>query len=140
MNSRSITRGITLLGFVFLLTSFLLYRMGKFDVFINNNLSPVQTSPNGGAINTTTADTSKPQKDSAERLRLSSSKSVVLIEKKPLQVDSTKKKYGLDDKKMKEMELLSSSKSGYVFKPRYPAKDSLRKDSLKKQMLKQRSQ
>ena len=140
MNSRFFFKGLTLFGFVFLLTSFLLYRTGKFDSIINNSLSPLQTSPNGAAINAANADTLKPKNDTLEKLRLSSSKSIVLIEKKSTYFDSIKNKYKRDNNRVKEKELLPGSKSAYIFRPRHSIVDSLRKDSLIKQMLKPKQQ
>ena len=140
MKSGSFFKGLTLLGFIFLLTLFLFYRTGKFDAIINNSLSPLPTSPNGAAMNVAKADTLKPKNDTLEKLRLSSSKSIVLIEKKSTYADSIKNKYKRDNKKVKEKELLPGSKSAYIFRPRDSIADSLRKDSLIKQMLKPKQQ
>ena len=140
MNSGFFFKGLTLLGFVLLLTTFLLYRTGNFDVIIKNGLSPLQTSPNGAAINAAKADTLKPKNDTLEKLRLSSSKSIILIEKKPTYFDSIKNKYKRGNNKVKERELLPGSKSAYIFRPRSSIADSLRKDSLIKQMHKPKQQ
>lgn len=139
MKPGTFIKRITLFGFVFLITVFLLYRIGRFNVFVNANSSPVQTSPNGAAINPAKADTIKPIKDSSEKLRLSSSKSIVLTEKKPAYVDSIKNKYNHDERKVKR-EILPGSKPAYIFRPRYTMADSLRKDSLMKQSQKPKQQ
>ena len=139
MTSGTFIKGITLFGFVFLITSFLLYRVGRFDNFINDDSSPIQTSPNGAVINSAKADTLKPQKDSLQKLRLSSSKSIVLIDKKPTYVDSVKNKYKQGEKKMTR-EILPGSKSAYIFRPRHSLADCIRKDSLLKQTQKPKQQ
>lgn len=109
--------------------------MGKLDDLIPGKKTTLQTSPNGGSINTTKADTTKPlKKDSTERLRLPSSKSMIMIDKKkPANSDSTKKN---KEKKLKELEIMSSSKSAMIFRPRIKSSDTLKIDSLKNRKVK----
>lgn len=137
MKYSGVLKALTLFSFAFFIVSFLLYRMGKLDDLMPGKKASLQTSPNGGSINvnTTKTDTTKPlKKDSTERLRFPSSKSMVIIDKKkPARPDSTKKN---EKKKLKEFEIMSSSKSALIFRPDVKLSDSLKIDSLKKQKVK----
>jgi hypothetical protein len=100
-------RGITLLLFVSLFTGFLLHRSGKFD-----NYFPPKDPRSQPALITLAANSSQKHddtvpvpKDSAGKLRMFSSKSMVLTEKKTTNEDSAKKR----------TEFMSSSKSARTF-------------------------
>jgi hypothetical protein len=99
---------LTLTGFIFLITIFLFYRTGKFDVYLTAEKTSLQTSHNGGTI--------KPDKiDSTQKLRFSSSKVLILTDKKPLLFDTTKIKKKPDSLELKKLYLMSGSKSGAIF-------------------------
>lgn len=64
---------LALLSFATLITTFVLYRAGVFDKYINPGDPSLQTSPNGGAMNNNKADTLPLQKkDSALPVKLDS--------------------------------------------------------------------
>jgi hypothetical protein len=133
MQQTKLTKGLTLLSFVTLISAFLLYRVGWFDRYLQNNNSAIQTSHNGGTINTPQNDTLKPIKDTTQKLLLSSSKSVVLTDRKYGFIDSylVKKKY--IKPKPAKTEMLSSSKSAIIFHPDEPSinLDSIIRESIK---------
>jgi len=116
-------QGFTLLSFLFLLTAFVLYRLGKFDNYLSSERSRFQTSPNGGNVVQELTDTiPRVISDSSARLLLSSSKSIVVaeklirrIEKRPNYIDSIRIKRMMDSVYKKKIVLMSSSKSGYIF-------------------------
>lgn len=123
MKKSKFIKGLTLLSFVFFITFFLLYRVGKFDSYLSNKNPSLQASPNGGAINSMLIDT-LPKIDSSERVMLSSTKSVIVINlKKYSFFDTLKKKKPrvvyVDPTKTKEVRM-SSSKSGKIFSPIEP--------------------
>jgi len=108
---------MTLLVFLFFITAFVLYRAGTFDKYLSSE-SSVQTSPNGGNVSTGGIDTlPKTTKDSShsQRLMLSSSKSLVLIDRKLSLSDSISLKRTIDSANdLRKRIMLSSSKSGHV--------------------------
>jgi hypothetical protein len=108
MKHATVIKPFTLLIFIFLITTFLFYRTGKFDVYLTAEKSSLQTSHNGGTI--------KPYKiDSTQKLRFSSSKVLILTDKKSLLFDTSKFKKKPDSLALKKRYLMSSSKSGAIF-------------------------
>ena len=136
MNHSPFIKGLTLLSFLSLISIFILYRMDKLNGFFKSEASPIQTSPNGGAVNTAKADTMKPSTiDSLRRLRMSSSKSILIFDKKPNLFDTIKRKYKPSTNKTETPLMFSGSKSGPIIRRddiRFLL-DSLKKDSLKNQ-------
>ena len=131
-------KALTLLSFTFLISIFLLYREGRFNKYLQNEDSPMQTSHNGGTIASAKSDSSKDKKDSMQLVLLSSSKSMILIDKKPLAGGSlkTSKK---TNRQLTTSGILSSSKSGVVFTPLSLTKfDSVIFDSLKVKPIKKK--
>lgn len=118
-------KGLTLVGFFSLIILFLLYRTDKLDSYLPGNNSDLQTSHNGGAINSTDSIN---KRDSVERLRMYSSKAAILpkpeISKTPNQ----------------QKVIMSSSKSIVILKnnraPRQINQDSLYLDSIIKMIRK----
>jgi hypothetical protein len=100
-------RAITLLLFIVLFTGFLIYRSGKLDKFLSTQKKPSEPALIILAANTSASlnDTVPVSKDSAEKLRMLSSKSMVLTEKKITKNDSVKKR----------SEMMGSSKSARTF-------------------------
>ena len=89
MKFRLFIKVITVLSFILLISSFLLYRTGKLNSWLINNEPIIQTSHNGGkvyVIRTTNYDTIIPS-------RLSSSKSLVLTDNDPLTINKRKREY-----------------------------------------------
>lgn len=111
MQKTTLIKALTLTTFFGLLGLFLLYKTGNFDSYIYNDEDPIQSSHNGGAMkgNKKAKDSAQRRKDSLNRTRMYSSKSMVIT----------------DEIRM------SSSKSGPVFTPRAEA-DSAKKDTAKK--------
>ena len=112
MNKTKILKGLALVNFIGLVTVFLFFRNGSFS---KNSL----TSPNGGTQTKVSKDSIPQKKDSIGRQRLSSSKSVVIIDNMNLKKDSTKPKE--DSIKINQSEeekrLMYSSKSGIIIDP-----------------------
>lgn len=80
MKPVSIKKVFAVSSFVLLISLFVLYRSGSPGTIFSTNSSPVQTSPNGGAVNNTKIDsTAKEKPDSLPRLRMPSSKMMTLI-------------------------------------------------------------
>lgn len=154
MNRSPLLKGITLTSFVLLIAAFVSYRSGLFDQQPPIPSAAVQTSPNGGAINTVTADSIAMLPDSGTRTIMSSSKSMILLnEQQQRSLDSFYKATGKRDRSMmsgsksgaifesaseqkkaeKERVMMLSSKSGRVFKPgRDNERDSILMDSIRK--------
>lgn len=130
-------KGLTLFSFVFLIGVFLIYRAGKFDTYLEINNSTLQTSHNGGAITSSKTDSLKSKKDSTQKLRLSSSKSVVITGERYFFTNPINKKPKTDSVKRL---MLSSSKSAIIFKSFEKQKfkaDSAKLDSIIKKLKKQ---
>jgi len=117
MTKTFLKKAITLLSSLSLVTLFLLYRVGAFDKSPLNDQAALQSSHNGGNINPSTIDTTGPKRDSTKLLMLSSSKVLILTDKKPTFLDSLKKKPAKYKYPKSETEILSSSKSAIIFKP-----------------------
>lgn len=114
-------KGFALISSLSLVTSFLLYRIGTFDKLSINNQSSLYTSHNGGNINPSTIYTTKPGEvfiTPITPLMLSSSKSMILTDKKPTFIDSLKKNRADYKYPKSENEILCSSKSAIIFKPK----------------------
>jgi hypothetical protein len=127
---------LTLLSSITLVTLFLLYRVGYFDNASLLNQSEFQSSHNGGTVTSTPNNPLKPKKDTSKQLMLSSSKVLILTDKKPIFLDSLKNKSNKTKYPKNETEILSSSKSAIIFKPQPQKKvniDSLifKSDTLK---------
>lgn len=141
MRQSILTKAFTLLCFASLIIIFLLYRVGKFDNVLANEAPAMLTSANGGGIAANSLDTSITINDSLQRLMLSSSKSIVLIDKTRKPIDSAKKKVHLDTLRKRQIELMSSSKSTILFKsssPQIPLK--LNVDSVMEEFKKRKKQ
>ena len=133
MNYSPFIKSLALLSFVSLISIFILYRIDKLDALFKSEASPIQTSSNGGVVNIAKADTLKPSTiDSLRSLRMSSSKSIVLFDKKPTLFDTIKRKYKPSTNKTETPLMFSGSKSGPIIRQgdiRFFL-DSLKKDSL----------
>jgi hypothetical protein len=129
-------KGLTLLSSLSLVTLFLLFRIGAFDKPSFSNQNSFQTSHNGGNINPLSIDTIKSKKDSIKPLMFSSSKVLILTDKKPTFLDSLKKKPTRYKYPKIETEILSSSKSAIIFKPQQTFKLNLDSFKLKYDTLK----
>lgn len=126
MNKAIIFKGLALFNFVVLLTLFLFFRNGSFDIYfgIDKNL----TSPNGGTPTKMSKDTISQKKDSIRQQRLSSSKTFVIIDNLKLNEDTAKKAKDSVTIKLteKEKRLMYSSKSGIIIDPIMFKIDSLK--------------
>jgi len=119
MGRSKFIKALTLFSFISFLTAFLLYRTGYFDDDVTVEDRSLQTSHNGGIITPAKADSlaTLPEVDSAERLRMFSSKSMVLTDKKikfPSTIKPMKKPV------YTQPIMWSGSKSGVVFPPPRP--------------------
>lgn len=131
MNKARLFKGFALINFICLLTLFLCYRGGYFDKYFfgENQL----TSPNGGTPAKVSKDAAKKKNDSLQRaVRLSSSKSMIIIDHINPKLDSAifksdSIKFGNEDKK-----LMYSSKSGIIIPPKKFLPDSTKKLNEKK--------
>jgi hypothetical protein len=119
MKKSKILKFIALVNFIALLTVFLLYRNGSFDRYIFNDTNNNFTSPNGGVGAKNNKDSTKVKTDSLLRQRMSSSKSLVIIDNVKLKVDTTKPKKDTANikRKDKQTRMMYSSKSGAVIEP-----------------------
>ncbi len=109
---------ITLLSSISLVTVFLLYRVGFFENLTIGEQNNLQTSHNGGKFNSLKVNTIENKKDSSKSLMLSSSKFMILTDKKSTFLDSLKKKSLKNKYPNNPTEILSSSKSAIIFKPK----------------------
>lgn len=135
MKHSTIIKGLTLFSSIFLVLCFLFYRAGKLDGGLSKDSSANQTSPNGGTITSNKTDTLKSKKDSTSRLRLSSSKSMVLAEPAPVTKFDTIARRLQKAGPTKQTQFLPSSKSGSVFDRDALSKikiDSFKLDTTKK--------
>lgn len=130
MRPASIRKLLALSSFILLISLFVLYRSGGLGSIISPNTNPVQTSPNGGAVNNTTTDTTRKGKtDSVERLRMPSSKLLVLTDEPRLK--SRDKKKNKPDSTTRERPVrMPGSKSGLIVdRSAFKADTTLKKDS-----------
>lgn len=130
MDKTKIFKGLALFNFVALLTLFLFFRNGSFDNYFDN--AKKLTSPNGG-----TPIKLSQKKDSLQQQRLSSSKSLVIIDNLKLNKDTAKIVKDSINIKLteKEKRLMYSSKSGIIIDSKMFKIDSLKlkpKNSKKK--------
>jgi hypothetical protein len=82
-------KGLTLFSFILLISTFLLYRAGKFNAYLFDEEPVIQISHNGGKILTTRIT----GYDSIKQTRLSSSKSLVLTDNDPISINKRKREY-----------------------------------------------
>jgi hypothetical protein len=135
MDKTKIFKGLALFNFIALLTLFLFFRNDSFDKYFNSDKN--LTSPNGGTPTKLSKDTITQKKDSLQRQRLSSSKSLVIIDNLKLDKDTTKitKDSITINLTEEEKRLMYSSKSGIIIDPKLFKPDSLKlkpKNSKKK--------
>lgn len=137
MKYLGITKAATLILFISLISVFLLYRTGKLDKYFSQEKRSLQTSPNGGTINSAKKDTVvKPKMDSLDKLRMYSSKSMTLVDPKLFDTPLTWKKATKptrSTKPRKQTEVMSSSKSLILIKP---DESFLRSDTTKREIKK----
>jgi hypothetical protein len=132
MKKKTIYKSIALANFVVLLTAFLLFRNGSFDKFFYGKSDLKLTSPNGGTPVKTAKDSAIKKTDSIQKQRLSSSKSLVIIDNIKLNTDTVKPKADSIKNNFtgKEKPLMYSSKSGIIVDPKMVQKITL-PDSVK---------
>lgn len=124
-------KALTLSSFLLFITTFVLYRSGKLDTWFDKEEPSIQTSPNGGTIADNTIDTAKPVvPDTTRRLMMPSSKSIVLTDKAKRNKDTIGLKKRIDSIR-RETILMSSSKSGIIFKPLSVKTDSVKTDTTR---------
>jgi hypothetical protein len=122
-------KAFTLSSFLLFITAFVLYRSGELDAWFDKEEPSIQTSHNGVTIADNTMDTTKPVvTDTARRLMMPSSKSMILTDKAKRNKDTIGLKKRIDSIK-RETILMSSSKSGIIFKPLSVKMDSVKTDT-----------
>jgi hypothetical protein len=117
MNKSKFLKGFALINFTVLITLFLLYSNGSFDDFqINDNKL---SSPNGGTLTSAKKDTGNAKMDSAQKqkISLSSSKSVVLIDNIKFKKDTFKTIPDSNHPQLEKVIYMHGSKSGRIFEP-----------------------
>jgi hypothetical protein len=139
MSYTPLIKGLVLISFVSLISIFILYRMDRLNAFFKSEPSHIQASPNSDAFDSAKADTMQPSTiDSLQKLRMSSSKSILIFDKNPNLLDTIKRKYKPSANKNENPLMFSGSKSGPIIRQgdiRFFL-DSLKKDSLKNQKIK----
>jgi hypothetical protein len=119
---------LALIIFISLISAFILFRMGKFNDYFYRESSIVQASNNSEVIAVNKTDTISPQRpDSINNIIMSSSKSIVLIDKNRHYLDTSGRKKKPAPIKLSKTEMLSSSKSAIMIDP---SKINLNIDSL----------
>src|SRR5687767_12136030 len=111
MNKSNIFKFIAVVNFIALLTVFLFYRNGSFDSYLYNNTDNNFISPNGGVVAKNNKDTTKAKTDSLQRQRISSSKSLVIIDNVKFKADTTKPKKDTTNIKRKQEQIRMMSGS-----------------------------
>lgn len=136
MKHAKLTKAATLLLFSSLICAFLLYRTGRLDTYFSgqSNNEDLQKSPNGGTINLYKKDTvPTPYTDSLKRLRISSSKSVILTA--PRTYDTALLRKAIEEQRAltppKDKERMSSSKSLIIVRPADYSKFDTAKQDIK---------
>jgi hypothetical protein len=126
MNRKAIFKTIALINFVLLITVFLLYRNGSFDHYIYDANERNLTSPNGGTPAIASKDSIPKKYDSLQSMRMSSSKSIVIMDERKLRIDAMNIKFDSTKirSKPEEKRLMYSSKSGGIVDPRSFSFDS----------------
>lgn len=134
MKMKKIFKVLALLNFIGLLTLFLFFRRGSFDNYIQNGKENSLTSSNGGTPTKVLKDTSIQKIDSLQRRRLSSSKSLVIIDNLKLDKDTSKitKDSITIELTEEEKRLMYSSKSGIIIDPKMFKVDSVKFNSKNK--------
>lgn len=119
MKKSNIFKFIAVVNFIALLTVFLFYRNGSFDRYLYNNTDNNFISPNGGVVAKNNKDSTKVKTDALQQQRISSSKSLVIIDNVKLKADTTKPKKDTTIKRKQEpVRMMSSSKSGAIIEPK----------------------
>ena len=130
---------IAVLNFIVLFTIFLLYRNGLFDNYFYKDNNNTFTSHNGGVSAKRVVDSVQSRIDSihrSQRIRLSSSKSLVVIDNldgNPI-ADSTHVRPTAKEKEIMQRPkpgMMYSSKSGMIVEPNMFVLDSLLKEKEK---------
>jgi hypothetical protein len=112
MKKSNIFKFIAVVNFVALLTVFLFYRNGSFDRYLYNNTDNNFISPNGGVVAKNNKDSTKVKTEALQQQRISSSKSLVIIDNVKLKADTTKpQKDTTITRKQEPISIMSSSKS-----------------------------
>ncbi len=134
MKNSKIIKILTLTSSLTLVTLFITYRGGYFDNLLYSENSNMQISPNGGAISESKKDTSQIKKDSIRKakLKMSSSKSLIIIDDMKLKPDSITTKTETLNTKIMESIRMSSSKSGIIFRPKLLDSTFIKKQTKKK--------
>jgi hypothetical protein len=127
MRKSKVFKFIAVVNFIALLTVFLLYRNGSLDKYIYNDANNNFTSPNGGVGAKNNNASTKVKTDSLQRQRISSSKSLVIIDHVKLKADTTKHKKDTAHIKRKQepIRMMSGSKSGPIIEPKLFNADSM---------------
>ena len=126
MNRKTIFKAIALINFVLLITVFLLYRNGSFDHYLYGSNERNLTSPNGGTPAKVSKDSIPKKYDSLRSIRMSSSKSIVIMDERKLRTEAMYIKFDSTKirSKPEEKGLMYSSKSGRIVTPRSFSFDS----------------
>ncbi|HTE10552.1 MAG TPA: hypothetical protein VK645_06270 [Chitinophagaceae bacterium] len=112
MQYTKLIKGLVLLGFIFSITGFLLYRMGKFDNYFQNKKSYLHINADDSAANTNKNTTLNNTLQDSSLPSLSKS---VLIDNNKTEVPGGGN--GADSLKLKERIMMSGSKSGILIRP-----------------------
>lgn len=140
MNKKTVFKTIALTNFVVLLTAFVFFSNGSFDKFFNDKSTIKLTSPNGETPVETIKGSTIKMADSVQMQRLSSSKSLVIIDNLKLKSDTIKPNQDSIKINLTEQErrLMYSSKSGIIVDPKifqkisFPDSSKTNKKKLKK--------
>jgi len=134
MRNSKFTKVLTLASFITLISLFVIYRGGYLDNFFEREDQTMQTSPNGGIISQKDNNTIQTKKDSSQKVKtmLSSSKSVIITDNVNFVTDTTIKKKDSIKLSNEEIELMGSSKSAIIFKPKIKPADSTKTKKDKK--------
>lgn len=128
MDKTKIFKGVAFINFIGFIILFLLFKNGTFDKYFSNDKSSSLTSPNGGTPTKLTKDSINQKNDSLKRRRLSSSKSLVIID--DLFQEGATIKAAKDSIKLSAIEdkkhLKESSKSGLIINSKKGKTDSLK--------------
>jgi hypothetical protein len=123
MNKKTLFKGIALTNFVVLMTLFLLYRNGSLEDYFHTEPEITITSSNGGTPAKTAEIVPQQKYDSVKFERLSSSKTIILVDhlkNKPVEfkADSTIP--------AEQKRIFYGSKSGIIVEPKVFATDSVK--------------
>lgn len=113
MERKSLRKLLALSSFFLLISLFVLFKSGSLGQFLSAGM---QTSPNGGAVNTIKADsTAKAKEDSVSRLRMSSSKMLVIVDNRTAK--KAKKQAHADSVARAKRMRMPGSKSAMILDP-----------------------